>query len=41
MENITYVSPLIEVIDMELEGSILTASSADVSVRDWEDEEIC
>lgn len=38
--NTTYKSPEIEVIDMEFEGSLLAASSADVGVKDWEDVEL-
>lgn len=40
-ENTTYKSPVIEVIEMEVEGSVLAASSADVGVKDWDDVELC
>ena len=36
-----YTSPEIQVIEIEVENSILTASSADVGIKDWEDVEIC
>ena len=39
--NTAYKSPEIQVIEMEVEGSVLAASSADVGVKDWEDVEIC
>lgn len=40
-ENTTYKNPMIEVIEMEVEGSVLAASSADVGVKDWDDVELC
>ena len=40
-ENTTYKNPMIEVIEMEVEGSVLAVSSADVGVKDWDDVELC
>ena len=40
-ENTTYKNPMIEVIEMEVEGSVLAASLADVGVKDWDDVELC
>ena len=38
-KEIKYISPLVEVIELELEGSVLLGS-ADVGVNGWEDEEL-
>lgn len=35
-----YVSPSLETVELQLESNILTASGADVGVKDWVDEEI-
>lgn len=40
-KKIMYISPSCEVIEMVIEGCILTSSpSTDVGVGDWDDEEI-
>jgi hypothetical protein len=36
-----YVSPSLETVELQLESNILTASGADVEIKDWEDVEIC
>lgn len=36
-----YVSPSLETLELEPESNILTASGADVEIKDWEDVEIC
>ena len=40
-ENNTYISPVINILELYFEGSILTGSNVDVGVKDWEDVEIC
>ena len=39
--NIEYKSPEIEVIEIEVEGCVLAASTGNVGIKDWEDVEIC
>lgn len=39
--NTTYISPEIQVIEIEVEGCVLAASTGNVGIKDWEDVEIC
>lgn len=39
--NTTYISPEIQVIEIEVEGCVLAGSTANVEIKDWEDVEIC
>ena len=39
-KNIIYIKPEIDVIEIEMEGTILSTSSADAEVKDWEDVEL-
>lgn len=41
MKNTVYTSPEIDIIEIEMEGSVLSGSSVNVEVKDWEDVEIC
>jgi hypothetical protein len=41
MKNTVYTSPEIDIIEIEMEGSILSGSSANAVVKDWEDAELC
>jgi hypothetical protein len=40
MKNTVYTSPEIDIIEIEMEGGILSGSSTNVEVKDWEDVEI-
>lgn len=39
--NTTYISPEIQVIEIEVKGCVLAASTGNVGIKDWEDVEIC
>jgi hypothetical protein len=41
MKNTVYTSPEIDIIEIEMEGGILSGSSTNVEVKDWEDVELC
>lgn len=41
MKTTVYTSPEIDIIEIEMEGSVLSGSSVNVEVKDWEDVEIC
>ena len=38
--NTLYKSPKIDIIEIEIEGSVLSGSSAEVEIKDWEDVEL-